>query len=188
MLSGYLKDSVFSQVRQLVSRIIRAATLDRQLYLEVMADNRASAQAIFVVIAVAVVTAAIAAGRVGWDSLPGSIFLACVGWVLWTSIIYAVGLRFLDLENGGVGWKALARALAFAHAPGFLRALGIIPGLSLPVALVTMVWTFLATVKALRSATNCKSIWPVIGVISVGFIPYISVMVFLNLLVLRPTT
>ena len=178
-------ESVASHIRQLASRIVRAASLDRPLYLEVMADSRASAQAAFTVIGVAVVANIGLGGQLNLSSLPASIFLSCVGWALWTSIVYFVGRRLLDLEEAGVGWKSLARALGFAHAPGFLRAFGMVPGLGLPVSLVTIAWIFLATDVALRSANDGKSILTVIGVIAVGFVPYISVMVFLNLLVLR---
>ena len=150
-----------------------------------MADKKASVHAAIVVIAVSTVTAMSTAVIYEWSSFLGSLFLACVGLALWTSIIYLLGLRMLGLENRDVGWKALARAMGFAHAPGFLRVFGLAPGLGIPVALVTIVWISLATIVALKAANNDKSIIAVMSVIAISIIPYISVMVFLNLLVLR---
>ena len=170
----------------LLSRMVRAALLDKHLYKEVVADRGSMAQALLVVVLVAVATGVglfDEGGLTGVRALPAQIVLGLVGWVVWTSITYFAGTKLLGTPETHASWSTVARAIGFAQTPGTLRALGILPGLGILISLVTVVWQFVAMVVAIRQALDYRSHWRAIGVISIGLIPYLFIVGGLNLLV-----
>jgi hypothetical protein len=160
--------------------------LDQHLYGEVIAGRGAFAQALLIVGLVAVATQVSSfdeGGLAGLKELPGAIVLGLVGWVVGTSLAYLIGTKLLATSETNASWSALAQALGFAQSPGIFRALGILPGVGLLIALVTIVWQFFTLVVALRQALHYQSHWRAVAVAAVGFVPYILIMVGLNLLV-----
>jgi len=134
-----------------LSRMVRAALLDKRLYEEVVAERGAMGQALLVVVLVAVATGIglfDEGGLTGAKALPAQIVLGLVGWVVWASTTYLVGAKLLGTPGTHASWSTVARALGFAQSPGTLRVLGILPGLGILISLVTIVWQFIAMVVA----------------------------------------
>ncbi len=177
--------SITKAGRGIFRGIIRVITFDTAIYAEVADDKGATSQALSIVLIsafVAGVSAYIAAGSEGFDFIISQMFLASVGWVLWVSITYFIATQIFKKHAPERDWKSLARALGFAQSAGVLRILAVIPGLGVALTLVVLAWIFIASVLAIRGALGFESHWRAFAVAAIGLIPFVPVMVFLNLL------
>lgn len=184
-VSSTLFQSVAKACRSISRRMVRVITFDTAIYAEVADDKGATSQALSVVLISAFaagVSAYIAAGFEGSDHVVSQMFLASVGWVLWVSITYFIGTQIFKKHAPERDWKSLARALGFAQSAGVLRILAVIPGLGVALTLVVLAWIFIASVLAIRGALGFESHWRAFAVAAIGLIPFVPVMVFLNLL------
>jgi hypothetical protein len=163
----------------MVDRMVRAAKLDPQLYEEVEADKAALGQALGVV-----VLASIAAG-VGSGGLGGlsGFFIgtaaALIGWFVWAALTYFIGTRILPEPNTRADLGELLRTIGFASSPGLLRVLGLIPGVTGIVFLISGIWMLVAMIIAVRQALDYRSTLRAVGVCVIGWIVQIIVMLLL---------
>ncbi len=151
-------------------RMIRAAKLDVQLYEEVEADRGAMGQAMGVVVLSGV---AAGIGNFANGGLSGTVTVtigALVGWYIWAFLTYFIGTRFLPEPQTRADQGELLRTIGFASAPGLIRVLGIIPGLTGFVFSLAGIWMLVAMVIAVRQALDYKSTWRAIGVCAVGWL------------------
>ncbi|MBI3953027.1 MAG: hypothetical protein HY330_00780 [Chloroflexi bacterium] len=158
-------------------RLARAATLDGSAYSELAADRSATGEALLVVLATGLATGISSLDEGGARAvrdLPAGILLAFIGWVVGASIAYVAGTKVLRGRQADVSWGMVARAVGFAQAPGVLRVFGAIPGLGPTIAIVTLFWQFIAMTVALRQTLGYTSYWRPLGVLAIGFIPYIA--------------
>lgn len=150
-------------------RMIRAARLDVQLYEEVEADQGALGQAMGVVILSGV---AAGIGNFANGGLLGTAtgtIAALIGWYIWAFLTYFIGTRFLPEPQTRADHGELLRTIGFSSAPGLVRVLGIIPGMTGLVFSVAGIWMLVAMVIAVRQALDYKSTWRAIGVCVVGW-------------------
>jgi len=68
---------------------------------------------------------------------------------------------------------------------GILRVLGLIPGLGVALTLVILVWIFVTSVLAIRGALEIESYRRAIGVATISLVPFLPLMAFLSLLMIR---
>lgn len=158
-------------MEKFINRIIRAAKLDVELYEEVEADKEALNQAMLVVIlsgfAAGIGLLRIAPGGAGIVS--GTIG-ALIGWFMWALLTYWIGAKLFPEPQTRSDLGELLRTIGFSSSPGLIRVLGIVPGLSGPIFLITSVWMLIAMVIAVRQALDYKSTWRAIGVCFAGWI------------------
>jgi hypothetical protein len=131
-------------------RMKGAALLNSAIYEEVEADTTATGQAALVVV-IASVSAAIGASGIGLAGAFGSLLLAIIGWLVWAGVTYLIGVHVF---GGTATWGELLRTLGFAHAPGVLSLLGIIPLLGSAITLAIMLWVLVCGVIAIRQALD----------------------------------
>ena len=151
-------------------RMLRAARLDAQLYEEVEADQAAMGQAMGVVILSAV---AAGIGNFANGGLVGTVtgtIAALAGWYIWAFMTYFIGTKFLPEPQTKADHGELLRTIGFSSAPGLIRVLGIIPGLTALVFSVAGIWMLVAMVIAVRQALDYKSTWRAIAVCVVGWL------------------
>ena len=151
-------------------RMLRAARLDAQLYEEVEADQAAMGQAMGVVILSGV---AAGIGNFANGGLVGTVtgtIAALAGWYIWAFLTYFIGTRFFPEPQTRADHGELLRTIGFSSAPGLIRVLGIIPGLTALVFAVAGVWMLVAMVIAVRQALDYQSTWRAIGVCVVGWL------------------
>ncbi len=150
-------------------RIIRAAKLDVALYEEVEADKNAMGQAMLVVV-LSSLAAGIATLRTAGIAgmLMGTAF-ALVGWYVWAFLTYYVGTKWLAEPQTRSDHGELLRTIGFSSAPGLIRILGIIPGLTGLVFLVGGAWMLVAMVIAVRQALDYTSTLRAVGVCLIGW-------------------
>ena len=171
----------------MITRMINAAKLNIHTYEEIEADKTATVQALLVVIIVAISTA------VGLMMLPDSqtstqqdisgpidfvsfVILQIVGWAVWAFITFFVGTKLLRTDETEADWGELARTLGFAQSPGVLRIFGFLPFVGSFIFVVASFWSIYAMVIAVRQALDFQSTFRAVGVVLIGFIPYIIIM------------
>lgn len=167
---------------QFIGRMIRAAKLDSGLYEEVQADAQAMRQAQGVVF-----LASLAAGigsytHGGLAGLIVQALAALLGWYIWASSIYWLGVKVLPGPQTQTSHDALFRTLGFACTPGLLRLLGVVPGLTGMAFLVAAIWMLITTVIAVRQALDYTSLARTIGVCMLGWL--VQVVILLPLFIL----
>jgi len=164
-------------------RVVRAMRLDVQLYEEVEADTGAIGQAVTIVI-----LASIAAG-IGTIMMSGpagvliGTLSALVGWLVWSYLTYFIGTRLLPEEQTKADYGELLRTIGFSSAPGLIRVLGIIPGLTGPIFLIAGIWMLVAMIIAVRQALDYTSTFRAIGVCIIGWIVQAVILGILMVLV-----
>jgi hypothetical protein len=139
----------------LVERMIRAARLDPDLYREVTRDWYLNGQAflvVLIVLACTIIGMGMDALRLlspfGWPQLISMTVMSIGNWLFWVFIAQIIGLRW----GARADFEQLMRPVGFAQAPGVLRALGVIPTLGLPIAVIVFVWSGIARILAVREA------------------------------------
>jgi len=167
-------------------RMIRAAKLDTSLYEEVEADRGSLRQATTVVILASLAAGfgSVARGGVG-GFLFGTI-AALAGWYVWAFLTYWIGTRFLPEPQTQADYGELLRTIGFSSAPGVIRVLGVIPGLTGPVFLVASIWMLVAMVIAVRQALDYTGTLRAVGVCLIGWI--VQVLILAVLLALLRTS
>jgi hypothetical protein len=168
---------------RLLSRMLRAALLERTLYEEVEADRGATAQA-FAVVMLSAVAAGIGSfdngGAVGilWTTLA-----ALVGWYVWAYVTYLVGTRVLPSRDTVADHGVLLRTIGFSSAPGLVLVLALISPISGLVFLVGALWMAVAMVVAVRQALDYTSTARALAVCALGF-PIYALLLAASLLLL----
>ena len=167
----------------MVDRMVRAAKLDPHLYEEVEADKGALGQALGVVVLASI------AGGVGSGGLGGlsGFFIgtaaALIGWFVWAALTYFIGTRILPEPNTRADLGELLRTIGFASSPGLLRVLGLIPGVTGIVFLISGIWMLVAMIIAVRQALDYRSTLRAVGVCIIGWIVQIVAMLLLVLFI-----
>ena len=160
-------------------RMIRAAKLDASLYEEVEADRGALGQATTIVVLASLAAGfgSVARGGVG-GFLFGTI-AALAGWYVWAFLTYWIGTRFLPEPQTQADYGELLRTTGFSSAPGVIRVLGVIPGLTGLVFLVASIWMLVAMVIAVRQALDYTGTFRAVGVCLIGWIVQILILAVL---------
>jgi len=165
----------------IITRMVRAAKLDKAFYNEVEADSSLNSQALLVVL--------IGAAASGLSSLIGGIFggfgqalvdmivsviMVIVGYYIWAYVTYFVGTRFF---GGKAEPGELLRTLGFAYAPQVLNVLGFIPCIGGLISVVVAIWTLVAGFIAVREALDIDSGKALITVIVGWLIIFIATII-----------
>ena len=161
------------------NRIIRAAMLDSNLYEEVEADKSAQGQAMGIV-TLASIAAGIGLYKTGGFSgiLTGTV-ASLIGWYVWAYLTYFIGTKFLPEPQTEADLGELLRTIGFASSPGLLRVFYFIPGVGVPIYLISSLWMLVAMIIAVRQALDYNSTLRAIGVCVIGYIFQIFVLVLI---------
>jgi hypothetical protein len=156
--------------RSLTDRIVGVLRLDQATFEEVEADEKATGEAAFIVVASALVAAAGYAIREGGTVQAGlfSAIAELIGWAVYAQFAYLVGTKLFPAPTTHSNWGELARTLGYATSPRFLLLLVAVPGLGGAVRLVEGIWRLVTTVIALRSSLDCTTLRAiVVGIVAV---------------------
>jgi hypothetical protein len=151
-------------------RIIRAAKLNADLYEEVEADKGALGQAMGVVVLSSVAAGLGSLTHGGTNGLLFGTISALIGWFVWAYLTYIIGTRLLPTPKTHADYGELLRTTGFSASPGFIRILGIIPGLYGIVFFAAGIWMLIAMVIAVRQALDYESTLRAVGVCIIGWI------------------
>ena len=157
-------------------RIIRAATLDAAVYEEVEADRDAIGQAVGVVVLASIAGGIGSIWRVGPGGIVTGTITALLLWLFWAFLTYIIGTKLLPEPQTKASYGELLRTIGFSSAPGMIRVLGIIPGLSGIVFFLAGIWMLATMIIAVRQALDYESTWRAVGVCIVGWIIQAAVL------------
>jgi len=160
-------------------RMIRAAKLDASLYEEVEADRGALGQATAVVVLASLAAGFGAFARGGVGGFLLATIAALAGWYVWAFLTYWIGTRFLPEPQTQADYGELLRTIGFSSAPGVIRVLGVIPGLTGLVFLVASIWMLVAMVIAVRQALDYTGTLRAVGVCLIGWIVQVLILALL---------
>ena len=175
------------QSRSIISRMVRAAMLEVDLYEEVEADTRATGQALLVVLIYAICAGigsgldalpGIGAGSFLWGLLWG-VISALGFWFIWSFITYFVGTRLFRGPETSATYGEFLRTIGFSATPGVLMILAFVPFVGWLISLAALVWMFIAMVIAVRQALDFTT-WRAIGTCAVGGVIYLVVAFILG--------
>lgn len=150
-------------------RVLGAALLDPAVYEEVEADSWATPQAAALVLLSGVAGGIGLVGFGAIQNLLAGVIVALAGWIAWATLTCLIGTRLLEQPQTQADVGQLLRTLAFASAPGVLRAFGGIPLLGFPIYAVVSVWMLVAMVVAVRQALDYTSTGRAVAVCAVGW-------------------
>ena len=138
-------------------RAFRAARLDDSVFDEVMENPKLMTQSIIVVFIYSAAVAYGTFGRVGISEINSAIAITLFGWYIWAFSAYIAGARLFPETETTADRKAFMRAMGFASSPGWLRILGLIPGLGGAIFAAASLWMVIASVVAVKKALNYTS-------------------------------
>jgi hypothetical protein len=153
-------------------RLIGAVALRVATYEEVEADRRATGQAVAVVV-LSSLAAGLGARGFGASSAVDIAFfgaVALMAWVAWAFVVYEVGARILPGPDTRADVGELLRTTGFATAPGLLRIVGVLPGMTIPSFAVAALWMLLAMIIAVRQALDYTSTRRAVAVCGLGWV------------------
>ena len=163
----------------MVDRMIRAAKLDAQLYEEVEADKGSLGQAMGVVVLSSIAAGVGSGGFGGFSGFFIGTVGALIGWFIWAALTYFIGTKLLPEPTTRADVGELLRTTGFSSSPGLIRVLGLVPGITGIVFLVSNVWMLIAMIIAVRQALDYQSTFRAVGVCVIGWIVQISVLLLL---------
>lgn len=136
-------------VNTIIERVKGVATFNRGTVTSIAADRRASLEAGLVVTAVGLATA------IGfrWDVIT-ALFAVIIGWVGLTAAIWFIADRFMSTPTYPESFQPLLRTIGYAQAPAALVLIEFIWGLGPLIAGVGTLWSFAATIFAVRHTTQ----------------------------------
>ena len=153
-----------------VRRLAGAMMLDAPTYEDVEGDRRATAWACLTVLLASVGEGVALRASGGLANVAVMSAVALMGWAAWALLTFEVGARLMPGARTHSDVGELLRTLGFAAAPGLVAYLSLVPGLMLPVLLVSRAWMLLAMVVAVRQALDYTSTWRAIAVCLVGWL------------------
>jgi hypothetical protein len=171
----------------MINRVIRAATLDVNLYEEVEADTSLTQEALMVIILVSIAggigafLGGIVAGSIGMAilGLILAVVIGVVNYYIWAYVTYFVGT---SLFHGTADVGEMLRTLGYASGPRVLSILSFIPCVGPLIALVGAIWALVAGVVAVRQAldfdTTKAILTVIIGWVIVLIITFVITAVF----------
>lgn len=152
-----------------ISRIIRAARLDVQLYEEVEADKGATGQAVLTVILSSIAAGSVNIATAGLSGVFIGILIALIGWFIWAFLVFIIGTKLLPEPGTSSDMGELLRTIGFSSSPGLIRVFGIIPGLNTLLFIASAIWMLITMVVAVRQALDYKSTRRAVWVCVIGW-------------------
>jgi hypothetical protein len=168
-------------MNQLLDRMFRAAKLDPQLYEEVEADPSSLNQAVIVVV-ISSVAAGVGSQIAGGVGLFGGTLLALIGWLLWSGVVYLIGVKLLPEPQTQADYGQLLRTIGFSSSPGVLRLFGFVPVIGWGLNFLVGIWMLVAMVVAVRQALDYEGTGRAFVVCALGWLAYLIVFGLLSLM------
>ena len=157
--------------RSITDRMLGALRLDVATYEEIEADQKATGEAAFVIVASSLVAAA------GYALLRGGAVNAgilgaiaeLIAWAAYAWLAYIVGTKLIPGKDTRSTWGEVARTLGYATTPRFALLFVAVPGVEGLVRIIVVIWILFATVVALRSALDCGTVRAIIVAVLASF-------------------
>ena len=158
-------------MKNLLRRMVGAASLNADTYEQVEADRTSLTGAVFTAV-IASIAAAIGTGARGVISVASATSVLLMTWIVWVALTYVIGTRLLPEPSTHADIGEVLRTTGFSASPGILRAFAVIPSIALPIFIGITVWMLLAFVVAIRQALDFRSLPRAFAVCFLGWLIY----------------
>jgi hypothetical protein len=164
--------------RDLISRVVNAALLNRQTFLDIRDDPTAMFQVYGLVVAASIASA------IGAIDSPGAAVanavLTFAGWLITVHVAWFLRSFIFDSIHAEASRPELMRVIGIAYGPALLRAFGIIPGIGGVVWAAATIWMLVVIVVGMKATLGFENYWPPIGILVVGALlnALVSMIVF----------
>lgn len=163
----------------MISRVIRAASLDTKFYNQVKNDKSLTQEAL-IVVAIVALLAGIGGLGSGIGGLLFGVVFGIIGYYVGGYAVYLVGNNLFSGKATDVG--QVLRPLGYTQGPRVLSLLGFLPFVGWLLAFVGGIWTLVATFLAIRESMemdNTKALLTlIVAGIAVAIISLILGLVF----------
>ena len=154
---------------ELIRIILRSIVFDKDIYLKAKSENSFYSYSTLVVILVSISTGIGTYSLTTDSSIFRGLIFSIIGWLLWTVIIYFIGVKLLRYESD---FGQLCRCLGLAYSPGIINILGAVKYFSFTVFSITSIWTVLTFIFGVKQALGCTALNAFIIAV-VSLIPYV---------------
>ena len=173
-------------MRLYLTRFVRAARLDIELYKEVIEDPLTLNQAWITVLIYCMAASWGGFGGVGAVGTNIAMITTLIGWYVWAFFTYFAGTRLFretKKEIDRTERKTVIRAMGFASAPGVARILGMIPGFGTIALVGATVWMIIASTIAVKEALNYESTYRTAAAVIIAWVisAFLQVVLFVVL-------
>jgi len=138
----------------IIDRMLGALRLQSAVYEEVEADQKATGEAAFIVVATSLVSGAVNGVLTGASSGFFGALGSLLGWAFYAWVAYIVGVKLFPGPQTKSSWGEIGRTLGYANTARFLIVFELVPGLQAITRTVVAIWVLVATVVALRAALD----------------------------------
>jgi Yip1-like protein len=149
-------------VGSMTDRMLGALRLQTATYEEIEADQKATGEAAFIIVATSLVSGAVNGVLTGASSGFFGAIGSFLGWAFYAWIAYIVGVKLFPGKDTKSSWGEIARTLGYANTARFLIVFELVPGFAAITRTVVALWVLVATIVALRSALDIstgRAIW-----------------------------
>ena len=143
-------------------RMLGALRLQDAAYEDIEADEKATGEAAFIIVATSLVSGAVNGVLTGAGGGFFGALGSLIGWAFYAWVAYLVGVKLFPGPLTKSSWGELARTLGYANTARFFIVFELIPGLAALTRTIVALWVLVATVVALRAAldiTTARAIW-----------------------------
>jgi len=138
----------------LIKIIIKSLKFDKSVYRDAKNNPGFLRYSLLIVLLVSLCTGIGTINLTNNSSIIRDLLFSIIGWLIWTSIIYVIGVKFM--KNSST-FTQLASTLGLAYSPGVFNILGLIHFISLPLLAVTIIWTIISFIFALKHALSISA-------------------------------
>jgi len=143
-------------------RMLGALRLQDAAYEDIEADEKATGEAAFIIVATSLVSGAVNGVLTGAGGGFFGALGSLIGWAFYAWVAYLVGVKLFPGPQTKSSWGELARTLGYANTARFFIVFELIPGLAALTRTIVALWVLVATVVALRAAldiTTARAVW-----------------------------
>jgi len=152
--------------RDLLSRAVNAAMLNRVTFQDVSDDVSAN-KMIYGLVGAAAVASAIGAIDDPGVAISNAI-LVVAGWLIYAHVASFMRGVLFDSIHADASREGMIRVVGIAYGPTLLRAFTIIPVIGEVIMLLSTIWFLVVVAVGLKTTLAFDNYWPAVGIIVVG--------------------
>ena len=162
---------------QFLHIVVSSIKLDRNIFRDPKYFGEAAIYFAVLIMILDGVAGAVAANTFVKTSIGVSGITALVTWLIWSILIYVIGVKLFPDGNSKIPFKKILIGVGYAHSPGLIRFFAVSPELVVPIIFLTQFWIFATLIISTKHILNLKSNFKAFGIIFLSFL----IIVFLSL-------
>ena len=155
---------------QFLHIVVSCLKLDRNIFRDPKYFGEAAIYFAVLIMILDGVAGAVAANTFVKTSIGVSGITALVTWLIWSILIYVIGVKLFPDGNPKIPFKRVLIGVGYAHAPGLIRFFAVTPELVIPIIFLTQFWIFASLIISTKQILNLKSNFKSLGVVFLSFL------------------